>query len=96
MTDSLRQFKTEIFQALANPTRIAILDELRAGELTVGAMVRRLSIDQSNASQHLAILRARQIVVARKIRQSGVLLHSRSPHLSGARPDAALFPKSRD
>jgi DNA-binding transcriptional ArsR family regulator len=64
--DSLRQFKTEIFQALANPTRIAILDELRDGELTVGVIVKRLGVDQSNASQHLAILRARQIVVARK------------------------------
>jgi DNA-binding transcriptional ArsR family regulator len=66
MHDSLRQFKTEIFQALANPTRIAILDELRDGELTVGTLVARLKIDQSNASQHLAILRARQIVSARK------------------------------
>jgi ArsR family transcriptional regulator len=64
--DSLRQFKTEIFQALANPTRIAILDELRDGELTVSTIVRRLHVDQSNASQHLAILRARQIVFARK------------------------------
>lgn len=72
MPDSLRQFKTEIFQALANPTRIAILDELRDGELTVGAIVKRLGVDQSNASQHLAILRARQIVTARK---SGSLVY---------------------
>lgn len=64
--DSLRQFKSEIFQALANPTRIAMLDELRNGELTVSAIVKRLRIDQSNASQHLAVLRARQIVFARK------------------------------
>jgi DNA-binding transcriptional ArsR family regulator len=66
MPDSLRQFKTEIFQALANPTRIAILDELRGGELTVGDIVNRLNLEQSNLSQHLAILRARQIVLARK------------------------------
>jgi DNA-binding transcriptional ArsR family regulator len=66
MPESLRQFKTEIFQALANPTRIAILDELRDGELTVGAIVKKLKVDQSNASQHLAVLRARQVVCARK------------------------------
>lgn len=66
MPDSLRQFKTEIFQALANPTRIAVLDELRDGELTVGDLVGRLDLEQSNLSQHLAILRARQIVLARK------------------------------
>ncbi len=66
MPDSLRQFKTEIFQALANPTRIAILDELREGELTVSDIVRRLEVEQSNLSQHLAVMRARQIVLARK------------------------------
>jgi ArsR family transcriptional regulator len=66
MPDSLRQFKTEIFQALANPTRIAVLDELRDGELTVGDIVSRLDVEQSNLSQHLAIMRARQIVTARK------------------------------
>ena len=64
--DSLRQFKTEIFQALANPTRIAILDELRDGELTVGDLGKRLNLEQSNLSQHLAIMRARQILIGRK------------------------------
>lgn len=66
MPDSLRQFKAEIFQALAHPTRIAILDLLREGELGVGAFVERLELEQANLSQHLAVLRARQIVVARK------------------------------
>ena len=66
MPDSLRQFKTEIFQALAHPTRIAIADELRDGELTVGDLMSRLQVEQSNLSQHLAIMRARQIVLARK------------------------------
>lgn len=66
MPDSLRQFKAEIFQALGNPTRIAIVDELRDGELTVGVLAERLEAEQSNISQHLALLRARQIVTARK------------------------------
>lgn len=64
--DSLRQFKAEIFQALAHPTRIAVLDELRAGELTVSDFVQRLSLEQSNLSQHLAVMRARGIVIGRK------------------------------
>jgi ArsR family transcriptional regulator len=66
MPDSLRQFKAEIFQALAHPTRIAILEQLRDGELTVGSFVKRLGLEQANLSQHLAVLRARQIVVTRK------------------------------
>jgi len=67
MPDSLRQFKAELFQALGNPTRIAIVDELRDGELTVGVLAERLDAEQSNISQHLAVLRARQIVTTRKV-----------------------------
>ena len=66
MPDSLRQFKAEIFQALAHPTRIAILEQLRDGELTVSSFVERLGLEQANLSQHLSVLRARQIVVTRK------------------------------
>lgn len=66
MPDSLRQFKAEIFQALAHPTRIAILEQLQQGELTVTSFVDRLGLEQANLSQHLALLRARQIVVTRK------------------------------
>jgi DNA-binding transcriptional ArsR family regulator len=67
MPDSLRQFKAEIFQALAHPTRIAILDQLRNGELTAGSFVELLGLEQANLSQHLAVLRARQIVSTRKV-----------------------------
>lgn len=66
MPDSLRQFKAEIFQALAHPTRIAILEQLRDGEFTVTNFVERLGLEQANLSQHLSVLRARQIVVTRK------------------------------
>ena len=66
MPDSLRQFKAEIFQALAHPTRIAILDLLREGEITVGAFAEHLNLEQANLSQHHAVLRAKQMVTTRK------------------------------
>jgi len=66
MPDTLRQFKASIFQALAHPTRIAIVEVLRDGELPAGAIIERLGIEQANASQHLSILRAKHIVVSRK------------------------------
>ena len=66
MPDSLRHFKAEIFQALAHPTRIAVLEQLLLGELTVSNFVENLGLEQANLSQHLAVLRARQIVVTRK------------------------------
>jgi len=67
MTDALRRFKAEIFQALAHPTRIAIVEALRDGELPAGRLIEKLELEQANASQHLAILRAKRIVVNRKV-----------------------------
>lgn len=67
MSDTLRQFKSEIFQGLANPTRIAMVELLREGELSAGKLIEKLGIEQANASQHLAVLRAKQIVVSRKV-----------------------------
>src|SRR6266851_1140031 len=67
MNDALRRFKSEIFQGLANPTRIAIVEALRDGELSAGKLIEKLGIEQANASQHLSVLRAKQIVVNRKV-----------------------------
>src|SRR5579863_642968 len=67
MNDALRQFKSEIFQGLANPTRIAIVEALRDGEQSAGKLIQKLGLEQANASQHLAVLRAKQIVVSRKV-----------------------------
>ncbi len=66
MQNALREYKASIFQALAHPTRIAILETLRDGETSARAIQERLGIEQANLSQHLAILRSRQIVVNRK------------------------------
>jgi len=64
--DALRRFKADIFQALAHPTRIAIVELLGEGELSAGSLIERLGIEQATVSQHLAVLRAKQIVVNRR------------------------------
>jgi len=66
LLNQLRAYKASVFQALAHPTRIAIVEILRDGELSAGAMLERLGVEQANLSQHLTILRSRQIVVNRK------------------------------
>jgi len=65
-SDALRKFKADIFQALAHPTRIAICEVLQRRELSAGQIIQLLELEQANASQHLAVLRARRIVIARK------------------------------
>jgi ArsR family transcriptional regulator len=66
VSQELRQFKAEIFQALGHPTRIAIVEALRDEEKSAGQLIEQLGLEQANASQHLAVLRSKQIVVSRK------------------------------
>lgn len=66
MNSALKSFKAQVFQALAHPTRIAVVEALRDGEMSAGALQAHLQVEQANLSQHLAVLRARQIVVSRK------------------------------
>lgn len=66
MSQELRRFKAEIFQALAHPTRIAIVETLRDGEVSAGRLIEKLGLEQANASQHLSVLRNKQIVTSRK------------------------------
>jgi len=65
-SDKLVNFKAEFFKALANPIRIKILDQLRTEELTVSEIRDRLEVELPNVSQQLAVLKAKQLVVARK------------------------------
>jgi ArsR family transcriptional regulator len=66
MLSPLGRFKAEFFKALAHPGRIKILEALRAGEKTVGELQALLDDEPASASQQLAILRLRNIVVGRK------------------------------
>ena len=66
MQDALRIFKANIFQALAHPTRIAIVEVLRDGELPAGVIIERLGLEQANASQHFSVLRTKNVVCSHK------------------------------
>lgn len=66
MDTDLKKFKAEFFKALAHPGRIQIIESLRAGEKTVGDIQAFLVDEPASASQHLALLRAKGIVVGRK------------------------------
>ena len=62
----LQAFKAEFFKALAHPLRIRILELLVAGERSVLEIQRALGVEQPSVSQQLAVLRAKDIVRARK------------------------------
>jgi DNA-binding transcriptional ArsR family regulator len=62
----LQAFKAEFFKALAHPIRIRILEILVRGERGVHDLQEALELDQPTVSQQLAVLRAKNIVEARK------------------------------
>ena len=55
-----------LFAALADPTRLAILDRLRSGERSVGELCGDTASGQSLISFHLKTLRDSGLVFARK------------------------------
>ena len=44
-----------------------MVEALRAGEMSAGKLMEQLELEQANASQHLSVLRAKRIVVNRKV-----------------------------
>jgi DNA-binding transcriptional ArsR family regulator len=58
------QYKRQarLLKALANETRLKIIDRLNNGECNVGELVRLIGSDQSTVSKHLAVLRSVGIV----------------------------------
>jgi ArsR family transcriptional regulator len=64
--DMLQVWKADFFKALAHPARIRILEYLRNGEKSAGEILEALGLEQSNGSQHLAVLRNKNILVSRR------------------------------
>ncbi|MTV24988.1 winged helix-turn-helix transcriptional regulator [Nitriliruptoraceae bacterium ZYF776] len=80
---------TELFRALANPLRVAIVRELGHGERTVTELVDRLEVAQPRISEHLAILRAANLVVGTRAGRQ-VTYHLVDEHVAHIVDDAVL------
>lgn len=68
-----------VCKAIADPKRLLILDALRDGPLSVGELAAELDMSQPNTSQHLAILRERNIVITS--RQGNTVYYSLNSRL---------------
>jgi len=73
LSDPEKQNQAAVNQAarclktLAHPTRLMILESLRRGERTVTELEEIVGGTQSNMSQHLRLMRDREILSARKV-----------------------------
>ena len=77
------RLQAAISKTMANPLRVAILYHLKSGEKTVNELADIVGASQSNVSQHLSLLRQRELVKTRKI-GSSVYYSVASPKISQA------------
>lgn len=62
----LFKLKAELCKTFADAKRLRIINELRSGEKAVGELVEALEVPQAVVSRHLALLRHRGVVQARR------------------------------
>ena len=68
--DQLYELHAQICQALANPTRLKLIDRFRSGEKRVVDLSDELDIPQATVSRHLSVMRQLGVVQARRDGQS--------------------------
>ena len=61
--DTALGIRAKLFRGLADPSRLAIVEMLRHGPLSVTEIMERTGLSQSNTSMHLACLRGCGLVV---------------------------------
>ena len=57
---------TAVLEAIAEPTRLRILDAVREGERSVGELVEQVGMHQPGVSRHLKVLRDAGLVEVRR------------------------------
>ena len=62
----VHEAKATLFRVLGHPARVRILELLREGERSVGALQAELELDSGGTSQHLAALRRIGLVASRR------------------------------
>lgn len=60
------EVKATLFRVLGHPARVRILELLREGERSVGALQAELGLDSGGTSQHLGALRRIGLVESRR------------------------------
>jgi DNA-binding transcriptional ArsR family regulator len=66
--DDIFRRQARILKALANESRLKIVDRLARGECSAGLLTELVGSDQSTVSKHLAVLRSHGIVDDRRDR----------------------------
>ena len=66
MNEKAIELKAEILKALAQPTRLKILECLRGGERCICEIVPAVNGEQSNISRHISLMQKSRLITTRK------------------------------
>ena len=66
MEERALELKAEVFKALAQPTRLKILECLRGGEKCICEIIPAINGEQSNISRHISLMQKSHLVSTRK------------------------------
>jgi DNA-binding transcriptional ArsR family regulator len=77
-----------LFQALADPARLRIIEAMKSGECAVGDIVARMDIHQSGVSRHLRILMEAGIVRMRPDDQKRLYSLRKEAYTASRRPSS--------
>jgi ArsR family transcriptional regulator len=66
MEERAIQLKSEVLKALAQPTRLKILECIRGGEKCICEIVPVINGEQSNVSRHISLMQKSHLVTTRK------------------------------
>ena len=66
MEERAIHLKSEVLKALAQPTRLKILECLRGGEKCICEIVPEINGEQSNISRHISVMQRGHLITTRK------------------------------
>ena len=64
--NKIYELHAEMCKIFSNPIRLEILNLLRDKEMSVTELIQKTNLSQANISQHLAIMKHKGIVIARR------------------------------
>ena len=94
MEERAIHLKSEVLKALAQPTRLKILELLRNGERCICEIIPAINGEQSNISRHISTMQKSHLITTRKDGVK-VMVKVRDPRIFEILDTVGLFLKSQ-
>jgi DNA-binding transcriptional ArsR family regulator len=94
MEEMAIQLKAEVLKALAQPTRLKILEMLRGGERCICEIIPAINGEQSNISRHISTMQKSHLITTRKDGVK-VMVKVRDPRIFEILDTVGLFLKTQ-